>query len=73
MRVVYFEDTDTALIEFGTAPVHETRGLTDDLYVDLDAAGHVVSITVEHASRRGVPLDFSFERHNGRPAAGSTK
>lgn len=62
MRVRYFEDTDTALIELGTATPHETRELAEDLYVDLDARGRVVSITVEHASRQGDLTDFSFER-----------
>jgi uncharacterized protein YuzE len=51
MKVRYFEDTDTALVEIGTTVAHETKELTPDLYVDLDAEGRVVSITIEHASR----------------------
>ena len=62
MKVRYFEDTDTALVEIGTTASHETRELTPDLYVDLDADGRVVSITIEHASRQGDPTDFTFER-----------
>lgn len=68
MRVRYFEDTDTAVIEFGSTPAHETRELAEDLYADLDTAGRVVSITIEHASRQGDLTGCSFER----VAAGST-
>jgi len=71
MRVRYFEDTDTALIEFGNATPHETRELAEDLYVDLDANGRVVAITVEHASSQGALADFSFERITARSAPGT--
>jgi uncharacterized protein YuzE len=67
MKVRYFEDTDTALLEIGTTAAHETRELTPDLYVDLDAAGRVVSITIEHASRQGNLGEVSFERVAARP------
>jgi uncharacterized protein YuzE len=62
MKVRYFEDTDTALVEIGSTPACETKELTPDLYVDLDADGRVVSITIEHASKQGDPTDFTFER-----------
>lgn len=72
MKVRYFEDTDTTLVEIGTTAVHETRELTPDLYVDLDAEGRVVSITIEHASRQGEhrgSLRGKFERIAARPTA----
>jgi len=62
MKIKYFEDTATALLEVGSAPVTETRELSEDVYLDLDAQGHVVSITVEHASQRGDLSEFSFLR-----------
>lgn len=62
MKVRYFEDTDTAIVEIGTADPHETRELSPDLYVDLDVHGRVVSITIEHASRQTDLSDFTFER-----------
>ncbi|MBM4274164.1 MAG: DUF2283 domain-containing protein, partial [Deltaproteobacteria bacterium] len=40
MRIRYFPDTDTALIEFSTAPVVETREITENLYIDLDQNGN---------------------------------
>jgi uncharacterized protein YuzE len=62
MRIRYFEDTDTLLIEFKDAPVAETRDLDENTMLDLDAQGNVCAITVEHASQRaGIP-QFSYEQ-----------
>lgn len=65
MKIKYFEDTDTALLEFGSGTPVETRELSEDIYLDLDAAGHVVSITVEHASLRSDLSEVIFERIHG--------
>ena len=62
MKIKYFEDTDTALLEIGTGQVSETRELSEDIYLDLDEGGHIVTITVEHASRRGDLSEISFQR-----------
>jgi uncharacterized protein YuzE len=51
MKVTYFRDTDTALLEFLDATVESTREINEDVYVDLDAEGNVVSMTIEHARR----------------------
>lgn len=51
MNVKYFRDTDTALLEFSTAAVAETREISADVFVDLDAAGRLVSMTIEHAAK----------------------
>ena len=64
MRIKYFEDTDTALLEIGRGVPAETRQLSEDIYLDLDASGHVVSITVEHASHRSDLSEFSFLKMN---------
>jgi uncharacterized protein YuzE len=62
MRIRYFEDTDTLLIEFREAPVAETRDLDENTVLDLDADGNICAITVEHASKRaGIP-QFSYEQ-----------
>jgi uncharacterized protein YuzE len=56
MRIRYFKDTDTLLIEFKEAPVAETRDLDENTVLDIDAQGNVCAITVEHASQRaGIP------------------
>lgn len=62
MKVRYFADTDTLLIEFRDLPVAETRDLDEDTQLDLDAQGNICSITVEHASKRADAPRFSFEQ-----------
>ncbi len=62
MKVRYFADTDTLLIEFRDALVAETRDLDEDTTLDLDAQGNICSITVEHASTRADAPHFSFEQ-----------
>jgi len=61
MKVRYFADTDTTLIEFCDAPVAEKRDLDVDTVLDLDAQGNVCAITVEHASQRAGAPHFSYE------------
>ncbi|MGH7655920.1 MAG: DUF2283 domain-containing protein [Gemmatimonadaceae bacterium] len=51
MNVKYFKDTDTALLEFASHPVDETREISENVYVDLDKDGNLVSMTIEHAAR----------------------
>lgn len=70
MKIQYFEDTDTALLELGGGIAAETRELSEDIYLDLDAAGNVVSITVEHASVRGDLNEVSFNRIKKTGSAG---
>ncbi|WP_247215793.1 DUF2283 domain-containing protein [Synechococcus sp. C9] len=62
MKIKYFEDTDTVLFEFNSVTPTETRELSEDIYLDLDDAGHIVSITVEHASLRSDFAEVSFLR-----------
>ena len=50
MKVSYFKDTDTALLEFSDRPIQETQAVNENIYLDLDADGNLVSITLEHAT-----------------------
>jgi uncharacterized protein YuzE len=61
MKVRYFADTDTLLIEFRQALVAETRDLDENTVLDIDAQGDICSITVEHASERAGAPHFSYE------------
>ena len=61
MKVKYFEDTDTLHVELSDNDVAETKELTENLYVDLDSNGKVVSLTIEHARASSGKLDFSYE------------
>ena len=49
MNIKYFRDTDTALLEFSDQEVDETREISENIYVDLDASGNLASMTIEHA------------------------
>jgi len=60
MKIRYFTDTDTALIEFSNAPVAETREISETLYIDLDEIGNLVSITVEYAKEQANLSEVSF-------------
>ena len=62
MRVRYFPDTDTLLIEFRDSPVAETRDLDENTVLDVDAQGNICRITVEHASQRAGAPQFSYEQ-----------
>ncbi|MYH60470.1 MAG: DUF2283 domain-containing protein [Caldilineaceae bacterium SB0675_bin_29] len=52
MDVKYFEDTDTLLIDFSDREIVETRDAGEDLLIELDGDGKIVSLTVEHAGER---------------------
>jgi uncharacterized protein YuzE len=62
MRVKYFADTDTALLEFSTNPAVETREVNENIYVNLDDNGRVVSMTIEHAGQSADMNEFLFQR-----------
>jgi uncharacterized protein YuzE len=49
MKVKYFPDTDTAHIEFTSKDVYETKEISENIYVDLNGKGNLVSMTIEHA------------------------
>ncbi len=52
MKIKYFTDTDTALLEFSDRPACETREVNENVCIDLDDEGNLVSMTIEHARRR---------------------
>lgn len=52
MKVQYFEDTDTLYIEFRADAITQTRDLDENTLLELDAAGRVCAMTMEHASLR---------------------
>lgn len=62
MKIRYFEDTDTLLIELKEGTVDETRDLDEDTLLELDAKGQVLAITLEHATTRAELSSFSFDR-----------
>jgi uncharacterized protein YuzE len=61
MKVKYFADTDTVLLEFSENSSVETRELNENVYLDLDAQGMVVSLTIEHAQQATAMNEFSYQ------------
>ena len=62
MKVQYFPDTDTVLVTLNNKPVALTKDLDENTLLDLDSAGNLVSITIEHAKERVDISNFSFEQ-----------
>jgi uncharacterized protein YuzE len=61
MRVKYFSDTDTAFVQFSDGTPVETRELNENIYLDLDDQGRVVSITIEHAHQSAQMDEFTYQ------------
>ena len=62
MKIPYFEDTDTLHIAFVAATTVETRDLDENTQSDLDGAGGICALTLEHATERADFARFSFEQ-----------
>ncbi|MEW6350811.1 MAG: DUF2283 domain-containing protein [Thermodesulfobacteriota bacterium] len=61
MKVKYFSETDTALVEFTDNEVSQTREISENVYIDLDGQGNLVSMTIEHARQNARLQEFSFQ------------
>jgi len=61
MNVKYFPDTDTLLVNFSDRKIVETRDLTENILVELDEQGRLVSMTVEHAKQQMNVTEFSYQ------------
>jgi uncharacterized protein YuzE len=59
--VKYFPDTDTADVEFTDKEVYETKEISENIYVDLDEKGNLVSMTIEPAKANVGLSEFSFQ------------
>lgn len=62
MKIKYFSDTDTALVEFTDRTVETTTEISENIYFDLDAEGNPVSMTIEHASTTAHLPDISYQQ-----------
>ena len=68
MKVKYFEDTDTLLVTLSDRSIAETRDLGEDVLLELDKQGHLVSLTIEHAKQQTDLREFSYQLANVRSA-----
>lgn len=62
MKITYFQDTDTLYIELRAADIVETRDLDENTLVDIDGAGNICGMTIEHARDRTDVAHCSFVR-----------
>ena len=60
MKITYFDDTDTLLVEFAEALIEDTRDLDENTLGEYDRDGNLVAITLEHASKRANLRSFSY-------------
>jgi uncharacterized protein YuzE len=68
MKVTYFDDTDTLLVEFSETAVEDTRDLDANTLGEYDRDGNLVAITLEHASKRADVRSFSYSNPSLIPA-----
>ena len=61
MKVKYFSDTDTAHVEFTDKEVHETKEISENIYIDIDGKGTLVSMTIDHAKNSARLWEFSYQ------------
>jgi uncharacterized protein YuzE len=61
MQAKYFSDTDTLLVQFSKHDIAETFDLNEDVLVEVDKDGHVVSMTIEHAKQQTDVNEFSYQ------------
>ena len=62
MKIKYFPDTDTALVEFSDNEIEETKEISENVYIDVDKDGNLVSMTIEHAKENANFPSLSFEQ-----------
>jgi len=62
MKIKYFNDTDTALFEFTDNQVEETREVSENIYIDLDSNGNLVSMTIENAKETAHLPDIAYQQ-----------
>ncbi len=62
MKIKYFSDTDTALVEFSDHEVAVTTEINENIYIDLDSSGNLVAMTIEHAHQQASLPYLSYEQ-----------
>lgn len=52
MRLKYYRDTDSLYIDLSSKPSAESREISEGVMLDYDAAGNLVGIDIDNASRK---------------------
>ncbi len=61
MEINYFKETDTLLVNFCDKRIDDTCDISEDILVERDAIGNLVSMTLEHASQKANMKGFMFQ------------
>jgi len=61
MKVIYFPDTDTLLVNFSDRKITQTQDLGENVLIELDDEGRLVSMTIEHAKQQMNVTEFSYQ------------
>jgi uncharacterized protein YuzE len=69
MKLHYYPETDSLYMDLKAKPSADSRDVADGLVIDLDSAGRVVGIDIQHASQ---VLDLNTLETESFPA-GKTK
>jgi uncharacterized protein YuzE len=51
MKLQYDRETDSLYIDLNARPSVDSREIQDGVVIDLDAAGQIVGIDIQHASK----------------------
>lgn len=62
MQIKYFQETDTLLINFNDNLIAETKDINENMLVELDKNGNIVSMTLEHAKSNVNVNDLSYQQ-----------
>jgi len=62
MQIKYFHDTDTLLVNFSDSEIVDTRNLNENILIELDKDGNLVSMTIEHAKQLADMTNFSYQQ-----------
>lgn len=68
MKITYFKDTDTLLVNFSNREIAVTKDLNENVLIELDKDGNVVSMTIEHARNQTEPGSFTYNQVESAPA-----
>jgi uncharacterized protein YuzE len=66
VKLHYYPETDSLYVEFQERPSVDTREITADVRLDLDAQGRPVGLDIDHASQI---LDLDTFETKGLPVA----
>jgi uncharacterized protein YuzE len=69
VKLHYYPETDSLYVEFQERPSVDTREITVDVRLDLDAEGRPVGLDIDHASRV-LDLDHPGNQGPAAPAGG---